>query len=245
MNESSPPVTVVIPAYNAEDFLAEAIDSVLAQEYDGPIEVIVVDDGSTDRTAEVAEGYPEVRLFRQANQGPAVARNVAIEAANGEVIALLDSDDLMLPGRLVRQVDYLLEDPEAGAVMGLHDLQVSPGVAVPTWLLTQAGIKVGGDAQSDSILGRYVTATLTTWRRTFDEVGLYDPSFRYAEDVDWLIRLMDAGQRIGTIDEPLIARRIHGKNMVLNEAHVRSGIFQALKSRIDRRRAAGPTSDPE
>jgi hypothetical protein len=76
-------------------------------------------------------------------------------------------------------------------------------------------------------------------------VGLYDTSFLYAEDVDWLIRLMDAGQRIGTIDEPLIARRIHGQNMVLNETEVRSGIFQALKSRIDRRRAAGPASDPE
>jgi glycosyltransferase involved in cell wall biosynthesis len=238
-------VTVVIPAYNSEDFLGEAIDSVLAQEYDGELEVIVVDDGSTDKTAQVAAGYPDARLFRQENQGPGVARNVAIEAANGKVIALLDSDDLMLPGRLERQVDYLLEHPEAGAVMGLHELRVSPGVAVPTWLLTQAGIEIEGNADSDAFLGRYVTATLTAWRRTFDEVGLYDSSFLYAEDVDWLIRLTDAGKRIGTIDEPLITRRIHGGNMVLNEHGVRNGIFQALKARIDRRRAADSTSDPE
>jgi glycosyltransferase involved in cell wall biosynthesis len=245
MNKSAPRVTVVIPAYNSESFLGDAIESVFAQEYDGEIEVIVVDDGSTDGTAEVAEKYPEVKLFRQPNQGPGLARNVAIEAATGEVIALLDSDDLMLPGRLRKQVDHLREHPEDGAVIGLHHLRVSPGVAAPLWLFSQARVAVEGDEQNTGILGQYVTATLMAWRRTFDEVGLYDPAFQHGEDVDWLIRVMDAGKTVGTIDEALITRRIHGQNMVLDEVGVRHGTFQALKARIDRGREGGSASDPE
>jgi glycosyltransferase involved in cell wall biosynthesis len=241
----APSVSVVIPAYNSADYLADAIESSAGQDYDGPIEVIVVDDGSTDDTAAVAERYPEVKLFRQDNQGPAAARNVAIEAAGGEVIATLDSDDRMLPGRLRKQVDYLLEHPEAGVVIGLHELQVDPGVAVPKWLLTQAGMRFDDDEDDGGLLGQYVTATLAAWRRTFDEVGPYDPAFRYGEDIDLLIRIADAGKAIGTIDEPLITRRLHGKNLVLDEHGVRHGTFQALKARIDRGRAGGSSPDPE
>jgi glycosyltransferase involved in cell wall biosynthesis len=244
VNERPPGVTVVIPAYNSEAFLGEAIESVLSQEYEGDLELVVVDDGSTDGTAEVAMRYPEVQLFRQRNQGPAVARNVAIEAAGGEVIVLLDSDDLMLPGRIRKQIDYLLENPEASVVLGLHDLRVETEVEIPVWLVKQGRASINADDHNSGVLGQYVTATMATWRRTFDEVGLYDPDFEYAEDVDWLIRVMDAGKAVGGIDEPLIARRIHGQNMVLNEAGVRHGLFQTLKARIDRRRDAGST-DPE
>jgi glycosyltransferase involved in cell wall biosynthesis len=245
MSGAAPSVSVVIPAYNSADYLADAIESSVGQDYDGPIEVIVVDDGSTDDTAEVAESYPAVRLFRQDNQGPAAARNVAIEAAAGEVIAVLDSDDKMLPGRLRRQVDYLLEHPEVGVVLGLHELQIDPGVAVPRWILAQAGVRFDDDEEDRGLMGQYVTATLAAWRRTFDEVGTYDPAFRYGEDIDLLIRIADAGKGIGTIDEPLITRRLHGKNLILDEYGVRHGTFQALKARIDRGRIAGSSSDPE
>ncbi len=245
MDDSAPRVTVVIPAYNSEAFLADAIDSALAQEYDGEIEVIVVDDGSTDGTAVVAGRYPEVTLFSQPNQGPGVARNVAIEAATGEMIAILDSDDLMLPGRLRKQVEHLREHPEEGAVIGLHSVRVAPSVDAPSWLFDLEATGAGADAQDSAILGRYVTATMMAWRRTFDEVGLYDPAFRFAEDVDWLIRLMDAGKPVGTLDEALIVRRVHGGNMILDRPGVRHGIFQAMKARIDRRRSADSASDPK
>jgi len=100
---SRPLVSVVIPVYNAEPFLREALDSVLAQDYE-PFEVIVVDDGSTDGSGTIARSYPEVRYLRQENQGPAVARNAGIAAAQGEFLAFFDADDVMLPNKLSVQV---------------------------------------------------------------------------------------------------------------------------------------------
>src|SRR3954468_8267905 len=97
-------VTVVIPVYNGERFLGEAIESALGETHQ-PVEVIVVDDGSTDGSAAVAESYPEARLLRAENGGPGAARNVGVAAARGEAVANLDADDLMVPERVERQLE--------------------------------------------------------------------------------------------------------------------------------------------
>src|SRR5262245_30132400 len=112
MNASSPSrraplVSVVIPAYNCARFIGEALDSVFAQDYP-ELEVVVVDDGSTDDTCAVVEGYGDrVKLIRQRNAGAAVARNEGMRRASGEYVAFLDSDDLWLPGKLRLQIDHL------------------------------------------------------------------------------------------------------------------------------------------
>ena len=112
-----PLVSVVIPAYNRAAYLAQAIDSVLAQTYT-PLEIIVVDDGSTDDTAQLAASYlPRIQLIRQANAGAAAARNSGIAQSHGELIALLDSDDRWLPDKLARQVP-LFADQRVGLVHG-------------------------------------------------------------------------------------------------------------------------------
>ena len=99
---SSPLVSVVVPVYNGEAFLRETLDSVFAQDYD-PIEVIVVDDGSTDGSARIAQSYSEVRYHWQENAGPAAARNRGIEVAQGEFVAFVDSDDIILPHKVPRR----------------------------------------------------------------------------------------------------------------------------------------------
>lgn len=109
---SEPLVSVVIPAYNAARYLGDALDSVFAQTV-ADLEVIVVDDGSTDHTSGVAKAYPGVRLLRQSNQGASAARNRALELSRGRYIALLDADDLCHPERLERQIHALAEDPMA------------------------------------------------------------------------------------------------------------------------------------
>ena len=109
--------SVIIPVYNGELYLAEALDSVFAQDY-RPIEVIVVDDGSTDGTATVANEYSQVHYLHQPNQGPPVARNTGLSYCTGDLITLLDADDLWVPGKLSMQVAYLEAHPEAGCVIG-------------------------------------------------------------------------------------------------------------------------------
>src|SRR5690606_20987586 len=105
-------VSVVIPAYNVGPHIAEAIESVLAQDYP-QVEIVVVDDGSKDDTAEVvATRYPQVSLIRKENGGAATARNAGIRAARGEFVAFLDADDIWLPGKLTAQIDYLRAHPD-------------------------------------------------------------------------------------------------------------------------------------
>ena len=108
-------ISVVIPAYNHGRFLREAIDSVLAQTY-APLEIIVVDDGSTDDTEQIVRSYGDrVRYIRQQNAGVGAARNNGIANARGEYVAFLDSDDLWLPEKLAVQVEYMRRHPECAA----------------------------------------------------------------------------------------------------------------------------------
>src|SRR5436305_1935247 len=109
---NQPLVSVVMPAFNAEAFVAEGIESVLAQDYEC-VEVIVVDDGSTDNTSAVASRYP-VKCIAQKNSGIAAARNAGVAVSRGSLVAFLDADDIWLPGKLSTQVAYLLKHPEVG-----------------------------------------------------------------------------------------------------------------------------------
>ena len=114
-----PAVSVILPAYNAEVFITEAVESVRAQTF-SDYELIAVNDGSTDRTGEIlddlAKGFPAMRVIHQENKGLAGARNAAIAAMRGEYIALLDADDLWLPEKLQRCMDYLREHPDESEV---------------------------------------------------------------------------------------------------------------------------------
>lgn len=116
--DTHPLVSVIMPAYNARPFIEEAIRSVLTQDYPN-IELVVIDDGSSDGTPELAEQYGHrVKVLRQRNAGPAAARNRGIAEASGEFIAFLDADDVWLPGKVALQVQYLQDHPDVGVVFG-------------------------------------------------------------------------------------------------------------------------------
>jgi glycosyltransferase involved in cell wall biosynthesis len=124
-------VTVVIPAYNHGHFVAEAIQSVLLQDY-APIETIVVDDGSTDDTAAVVAGFPAVRYQRQENRGLAAARNAGLAIARGELIVFLDADDRLLPGAISTGAAILIANPALGFTAGYSQFITREGEAQPT-----------------------------------------------------------------------------------------------------------------
>ena len=179
LTSKQPLVSVIIAAYNAEEHIREALESVLAQDW-RPFEVVVVDDGSTDGTAGIVKSFESVRYIWQENAGPSAARNAAIAAAEGDFIAVFDSDDVLAVGRLSLQARYLIAHPEVGAVLGRQEW-LNP----PPWLPRDvvygdlAGVPVGGSAMFR--------------RSVLVDLGGYDRSFRSGEDTDLLIRMRERG----------------------------------------------------
>ena len=227
-------VSVVIPVFNGVRFLAAAIESVAAQGY-RPLEIIVVDDGSTDGSGSVAAGLAGVRCLRQENAGPAAARNAGMAVASGEFFAFLDADDLMTPNRLDLQVGYLQDHPEVGCVLGRQELLLEPGVEPPKWA---TGAAASTEGPAELFGGGEVVAISTVARRTaFDRIGGFDPAFRVGEDIDWLFRLREACIALTVVDDIVTIRRLHGDNVTQDTAALLRARNAVLKARLDRRRA--------
>jgi len=232
-----PLVSVVIPAYDAERFLGEAIESVLAQTY-SPLELIVVDDGSRDTTAGVAGGYPEAKVIRQANAGPSAARNRGFAASGGEMIAFHDADDTMTLDKLEIQVGHLLAHPRVGCVLCEQELVVEPGAKLPFWtdgsklpvMMPPRPPELADEPQVHPM-------TMVVRRESFERVGPFDKEMRAAEDFDWMLRASEEGVEIARLPDVTLRRRIHAANLTQDAAAGRAGLFRAFKKRIDRQRA--------
>jgi glycosyltransferase involved in cell wall biosynthesis len=238
---AKPLVSVVIPAFKSERFLAEAIESVLAQTYD-EVETIVVDDGSPDRSAEIAAGYAEVKLVRQENRGVAAARNAGVAVGSGEVLAFLDADDLMLPERLETQVGHLLAHPEVGCVVASQETFVEDGAPLPFWArgneqpLFEKLDRAEGIDKADT--SEIFTTSMIFSRALFEEIGGFDEELLLGnDDADILMRLSEAGIEIARLRDVVIRRRIHADNVTQDEEQAKTAIFEVFKRRIDRHRA--------
>jgi glycosyltransferase involved in cell wall biosynthesis len=219
-------VSVVIPAFNGERFLADAVASVQAQDY-GVHEIVVVDDGSTDGTAELAAQL-ETRVVRQENQGPAAARNRGIGATTGEVIAFLDCDDLWTPGSLARRMGALEEDAELRVVLGRFTAEYLPGA-----------LMIEYPADDDGSLTSVKFSTGVFRREVFDRVGPLDPSFRQAEDVDWFLRALELRVPMRIVDNVSVVYRRHRANLTCDHDLHQAYFARALRRSLERRRAAG------
>jgi glycosyltransferase involved in cell wall biosynthesis len=219
-------VSVVMPAFEEEAFIAEALRSVLAQTYH-PVEVIVVDDGSGDRTAELAESH-DVVVLRRPHLGASAARNAGLAVASGEYWTIFDADDVMPPERLARQVDYLEAHPELGLVLGLTEAFVSPGEPRPPHYNP-----VWDNGPFPACAG-----TMLARRTILDVVGPFDETLALAYDVDWLARAKDAGVSAGQVDHVSLRYRIHGGNSSADAPAVRLAMLGLLRTSVVRRRAA-------
>jgi glycosyltransferase involved in cell wall biosynthesis len=234
---STPLVSVVIPAYNAERYLGEAIESVLAQTY-APVETIVVDDGSSDGTAAVARSYPGVELIAEENAGPATARNRGFAASRGEIVAFHDADDLMTSDKLAVQVGEMLANPAIGCVLAEQELLVEAGAELPFWA---EGTKVPTvmPARPEELADEpdVHTMTMVVRREVFERVGGFDEEMRAAEDFDWLLRAAEDGVDFTRLPRVLLKRRVHPASLTQDATAGRAGHFLALKKRIERHRA--------
>ena len=223
---NGPLVSLIIPVYNGDRFLTETLESVFNQDYQ-PFEVIVVDDGSTDRTAEIVRSFEEARYIYQPNQGHAIAKNTGIAAAGGEFIAFLDADDLWTPNKLSAQVGLLLTNPEAGYAIAMQRYFFEPGTELPKGM--------NRDLLSKDQLA-YVPSALLVCRSVFDEVGVFDPAFRHGNDTDWHFRAKEAGIPMATAHEVLLLRRFHDSNLSHDTRGMKDEMMKILKASLDRKR---------
>ncbi|MGH9172560.1 MAG: glycosyltransferase family 2 protein [Acidimicrobiales bacterium] len=222
---TAPLVSVVMAAFDEEDFVAEAIASVLAQTY-GALEVIVVDDGSSDRTAEIAEARG-VQVLRRQHRGASAARNAGLAAAKGEYRAIFDADDVMPLERIAIQVASLEEHPELGMVLGLTEAFVSPGEPRPAHY----------NPVWDEGPYRWHLGTMLARRRVLEVVGGFDESLTLGEDVDWLARARDAGVVVGHVDHVCLRYRVHRANCSADTRANRQAMLGVLRTSLRRRRA--------
>ena len=207
----NPLISVMIPVYNREKYIQEAIDSVVAQDY-RPLEIIVVDDGSTDRTAEIINQYDPkiVKYYYQDNAGIASARNTCFTHSSGEFLAWLDSDDYYLPGKLTAQMQYLSDNPKCDIVFtlaeGFFDDKQSENRIRNHRLYKHLS------PVSESRV--YLSTTLAR-RAMIMRVGERNVSLKVNEDVEWLNRSkfiyhIDISH---CLDKVYLRRRMHEKSV--------------------------------
>jgi hypothetical protein len=221
-----PLITVVVPVYNGAEFLREAIASVLAQNYSA-LEIIVVDDGSDDEIEAAVAALPvDVRFFRQANGGPAAARNRGIRDASGEYIAFLDVDDLWPEGNLASLVSQI-EETGADVVIGRGQLA-----------------QMAAQGRDYSFVGNpgesfpdYIGAALYR-RDVFPRNGLFDADMRYGEDTDWYNRARENKLDVLRAEQTSLIVRRHAGNMTRGKTMVELAVLRVAKKALDRRRLA-------
>jgi len=215
-------VSVVIPCFNGARYIAAAIRSVQEQHW-SELEIIVVDDGSTDGSADlVAANFPDVRLLRQANQGAAAARNHGVRQARGSWIAFLDADDIWLPGKLKAQSDMLRAEPAARVVYTAWQVWAGeapmPDAAEAESLLAGADDAArwagpSGWIYPDLLLDCALwTSTVVVHRSVLDEIGMFDTDLHIGEDYDLWLRASRV-TRILRVDRPCALYRAHAESI--------------------------------
>jgi len=219
----TPRVSVVVPLYNHAGYIAEAVTSILAQ---GRLvqEIIVLDDGSTDASAAVMRDLAlqdrRIRFERQANRGAHAAINAGLALCGGELLAILNSDDAWLPGRLAALVAALDADPAAGiASSGMRFMDGGGGEIGNAWY--DAALTFYRDAADLGVAllnGNFLmtTSNLLIRRETLAAVGPF-AALRYGHDLDWLLRALALGQRMDIVETPLLRYRIHAGNTIAED----------------------------
>jgi len=221
-----PLVSVIIPVYNGERFINDAVDNVLSQNYN-PLEIIIIDDGSTDRTEEIVNQIPvDIRYFKQENDGPASARNRGIRDASGDYIVFLDVDDLWPENNLNLLVDEILNDPDAEIIRGYAQL-----------------MELNADTGEYDFCGNpkesfphFIGAAIYR-KSAFRKVGLFDATLKFGEDTDWFNRADELNLKVKRLEDITLLVRRHGKNMTHGKNLVELNTVRVFKKVIDRKRA--------
>lgn len=224
---TQPLISCIVPVFNGARYLAEALDSILNQTY-RPIEIIVIDDGSTDQSAAVIRSYGDrIRCFYQDNAGPAKARNRGLSEASADFIAFLDADDLWHPEKLDRQSARFRSRPELEACV-THVQNF--------WMpeLKQEETRLKNHRFSQPLPG-YAMQALLARRSVFDRVGVFNTALRVVDDTDWFLRAIELGVVVEILPDVLVQRRLHQRN-ITRTATAQEELMHLLKHSLDKKR---------
>ncbi len=213
---TSTPVSVVIPAFNAALYIAEAIESVRSQA-GAACEIIVVDDGSTDDTGDVARKFADVRVITRENGGIGAARNTGMREARAPILAFLDADDIWPEGRLTALLAALGEDCDAAF-----------GQAV----------QFGDGRQETEPQPALLASTMVIRRASAERIGEFNEAVKVGEFIDWWARAEESGLKWKQIPEVVLRRRIHTSNTGIVHAGSRVDYTRVLRAALERRRSA-------
>jgi len=225
--ENSHLVSIIIPVFNGEKYLHDAIESALAQTY-RPVEIIVVDDGSTDSSAGVAKGFAsEVRYVYQDNRGVGAALNRGIELSGGGFFSFLDADDLWKEDKLHHQMTVFEDHPDVDMVFGQVKQFYSPDLDEDR----RRKIRI----PAEGIPG-FLKGSMLIKRHSFCRVGTFETQWKVGDFIDWYLKAVEKGLKSILLDEVVILRRIHANNMGIRERKSQTDFVRILKASLDRRR---------
>jgi len=221
-------VSVILIVKNGAEHIADALESV-HQSTIQPLEVLVVDGGSTDDTVSIAQGYPTVRVVEQQSTGIPNAYNEGIAAARGDLIAFISHDDQWLPGKLDAQVPFMEARPEL--LLSVTHIQhyMEEGVERPAHIRPEL---------LEKPVPGFLMETLLARPEVFDRVGGFNADFAVSEDTDWYARVKDAGIEIGVLPETFTRKRVHGGNASMTNPDLSKLLLKAMRASIQRKRAA-------
>jgi glycosyltransferase involved in cell wall biosynthesis len=223
---NTPFISVIVPLYNTEKYIDEALQSLLHQTYKID-QIIVIDDGSTDKGAEIVKKYPQIELYQQENQGLKKTLNIGLSKATGDYIGFLDADDRWKLDKLEIQLNHLQNNPSLDMVFGRS---------------TRFKMILDEKGEEQEELLDYVKAVYLSgglYRKTvFERIGRFSTDSKLHNFIDWFGRVKDAKLSILEIENVICERRIHGNNMgIVNKDKQREEYFATLKAALDRKRS--------
>lgn len=225
MKPAAPTIGVVIPVRNGAATLAAAIESVVRQD-PAPSDILVVDGGSEDGSADVARSFPGVRVVDQTGRGLAGARNQGICEAQGEVIGFCDSDDCWTQGSLKARLEGLLSDSQCSAVIGHVEWVSHERIPATSAQATRLGQTREG----------YTPGALLAHRTVFEALGAFDVGMSIGCDSDWFVRLYQAGFKLRIVPEVVLLKGARASSLSTDVTTYRNEILKVARAFVDRQR---------
>lgn len=221
-----PKVSVILPVYNGEKYIKDAIESVLRQTYQD-YELIVVDDGSTDSSSEIAQQYDCIVCLNEENQGVSTARNKGVSVSSGEYISFIDADDIWDKDKLLIQVRYMDDNPEIGYTITKHKLVLSEGMFTkPAWVREE---------HLQSEMAAYIPSALIVRKYVFQYVGGFDENRILGEDSDWFMRAQDLAINRHVLDQNLLVKRVYDNCLSSDTVQVQKELLKIIGESHKRR----------